>query len=108
MMNEFEKDKKSVRRSVHFNAEQKGRVQQLGDRLGYPDNLSRTVNTAVYLASCFLDIRDRKKKEIKSEIKDWNLTIPEIFEIGEVRTLYDLQSKEGKKKILTLSEQKRG
>lgn len=76
--------------------------------MGYPDNLSRTVNTAVYLAGCFLDIRDRKKKEMKSEIKDWNLTIPEVFEIGEVRTLYDSLNKQGKKKMLTLSEQKRG
>lgn len=112
-MDEFEKDKGSVKRSVNFNLEQKQRVQQLAIRLRLvrPNGkiiLSPTVNTSIFLANCFLDLRDEEVKETEQKIKKWNLTIPEVFSVGERHTLYSTLNKADKKKFVTLSEQKRG
>lgn len=114
MMDElFEKDKGSIKKSVNFNQEQKQRVKQLAIRLRLvkPSGkiiLSPTVNTAIFLANCFLDLRDEELKETEQKIKKWNLTIPEVFNIGETHTLYSTLNKVDKKKFVTLSEQKRG
>ena len=114
MMDEFETDKKSVRRSVHFNAEQKGRVQQLAKQLGYVSgedgkpNFSRTIHTSTLLAKKHLERREQKIKELKKEIEEWDITIPEVFEIGKVRTLYETLEIDEKKRFITLSEHVKG
>lgn len=113
MMEEFEKDKGSMKRSVNFNQEQKHRVQQLAIRLRLvkPDGkiiLSPTMNTSTFLSNCFLDLRDEEVVEVRKKIKKWNLTIPELFDVGERNTLYSTLNKVDKKKFVTLSEQKRG
>lgn len=114
MINEFEKDKKSVRRSVHFNAEQKGRVQQLAKQLGYVSgengkpNFSRTIHTSTLLAKKHLKLRDQEINKLKEKIEEWEITIPELFGIGKVRTLYETLEIDEKKRFITLSEHEQG
>lgn len=113
MMNEFEKDKKRKRQSIHFNQSQNDRTMRLAKKFRYvykdeKPNISKTVHTATYLAEKYLKIREKVIENIKDLIKQWDITIPELFDIGERQPLYQNLTIQDKKKFITLSTQSHG
>lgn len=113
MMNEFEQDKKRKRQSIHFNQNQNDRAVRLANIFRYKGvddkpNISRTVHTATYLAEKYLAIRETVIEKIKDMIKKWDITIPELFDVGEREPLYQNLTKQDKKRFITLSTKVHG
>jgi len=104
----FEADKKRKRQSIHFNKNQKDRAVRLAKIFRYEGkddqpNISRTVHTATYLAERYMKIREKVIEKIIVLIKKWDITIPELFDIGEREPLYQKLTKQDKNKFITLS-----